>query len=328
MRHTCRLFLLLAAGLSVTLTACSNNDSLSGKSTDRNRVVAVATTTQVADLVRNVGGSRIDLRQILKPNSDPHSYEPKPSDAEALINAKVIFSSGGDLDSWLNELADSAGTEAKTVILINSMTVGSSDRSSKRLSAGSQQETHDKPRDPHWWQNPRNSEVAVREIAKQLIALDPANRTYYHHSAANYLAKLKQLDRSVASCIGKIPQKQRKLVTDHDALGYFADRYGLQIVGTVIPSLSTQAQASAGAVAKLIEKIRSERVRAIFPESSVSTKLARSIAQETDAEVGQPLWADTLGPSNSTGATYIGSIQANATAVVKGLTDSRKSCNF
>ena len=129
-------------------------------------------------------------------------------------------------------------------------------------------------------------------------------------------------------CIGQIPAAERKLVTTHDALGYYARRYGLRVVGTVIPSLSTQAQASAGDLAELVDTIRREHVRAIFAESSVNARVEDAIAQETGARVGRPLWADSLGPAGSGGATYEGSIRANTSAIVEGLSGGAKTCSF
>ena len=132
--------------------------------------------------------------------------------------------------------------------------------------------------------------------------------------------RLRALDAAVRRCIAEIPADERTLVTTHDALGYYARRYGLRVVGTVIPSLSTQGQASAGDLAKLVDTIRRERVRAIFAESSVNASVEDAIAQETGARVGAPLWADALGPEGSSGATYEGSIRANTVAIVEGLT--------
>ena len=138
--------------------------------------------------------------------------------------------------------------------------------------------------------------------------------------------RLQALDAAVRDCIDRIPTEQRTLVTTHDALGYYARRYGLRVVGTVIPSLSTQGQASAGDLAALVDTIRREKVRAIFAESSVNASVEDAIAQETGARVGRPLWADSLGPKGSSGATYEDSIRANTAAIVEGLTG--ETCSF
>ncbi len=172
--------------------------------------------------------------------------------------------------------------------------------------------------DPHWWQDPRRVELAAAAIAR---AIPGAN-------AGPYIARLRRLDGEVARCIDTVPPAQRKLVTSHDAFGYFARRYGVQVVGTVIPSLSTSAEPSAGAVAKLLTTIRTTGVRAIFSESAVNPKVENAIAHETGARVGRELWADSLGPKGSDGATYIGSIEANTRALVEGFTGRPANCEL
>ena len=267
---------------------------------------AVATTTQVADFVRRVGGQRVALGQILEPNSEPHDYEPRPSDAREVAEAELIFRSGGEVDGWLDDLIENAGGDAEVVDLIESVEAGGDD--------------------PHWWQNPRNAVAAAESVRDRLIAADPAGRAAYERNAAAYVNELKRLDRKVAACIAEIPARQRRLVTTHDALGPYADRYGLEVIGALIPSLSTQAQPSAGDTQDLVEQIERLGVRAIFPESSVSPKLEEAVARETGADVGVALWADTLGPEGSDGATYVDSIVANTEAIVSGLTGGEASC--
>jgi zinc/manganese transport system substrate-binding protein len=271
-------------------------------------VTAVATTTQLADFVHNVGGERVSVDSILRPNSDPHEYEPRPSDATAIAKADIVFRSGGDLDQWLDEVVDSAGGDAQQVTLINSV---------KREGD-----------DPHWWQNPRNAILAVAAIRDALIKVDPGGRAGYERRAAAYTAKLRRLDADVQRCIDQVPPGKRKLVTTHDALGYFADRYGIDVIGAVIPSLSTQAQPSAKDVQKLVDQIKSEGVEAIFPEASLSKKLEQAISREAGAKVGGQLWADTLGPKGSSGATYLGAIRANAATLAYGMSGGSVTCDF
>jgi ABC-type Zn uptake system ZnuABC Zn-binding protein ZnuA len=280
-------------------------------------VTAVATTTQVADLVRNVGGARVAVDGILPPNADPHAYEPRPSDAASLARADLVFRSGGDLDGWLDQVVESAGGGAQQVTLIDSV------RTIKGKSKNGGEET-----DPHWWQDPRNTILAVAAIRNALIKADPAGRATYERRAAAYTSRLRRLDAEVARCIDSVPAAQRKLVTTHDALGYFADRYGIQVIGAVIPALSTQAQPSAKDVERLVSQIKSERVRAIFPEAALNQKLEQAISREAGAEVGGQLWADTLGPKGSSGATYLDAIRANATELAKGMSGGSVACSF
>ena len=182
--------------------------------------------------------------------------------------------------------------------------------------------------DPHWWHDPRNAQAAVVTIREALTRADPEGAAVYAANAEAYLARLRALDRGIAACMASVPASKRELVTDHDAFGYFTRRYGITVVGAVIPSQTTQAQPSAGDVARLTDLIRAEGVTAVFPESSLSPKLAEAIAAETGARVGNELYGDTLGPAGSAGATYLGMERANADAMVRGFTDGARGCEI
>ena len=283
-----------------------------GDGADDGRLQVTATTTQVADLVRNVAGDRADVNGILAPNSDPHEYEPRPSDAAAVADADVIFRSGGDLDLWLDQIVESSGSNAPVDSLIESVrTIDDADSQT----------------DPHWWQDPRNAIAAVLAIRDELAHVDPGGTAVYDANAERYVAKLRALDREISTCIERIPADERKLVTSHDALGYYAQRYGLEVIGAAIPATTTQAQASAGETADLIDLINREGVRAIFPEAGVSEKLEEAIAGESGATVGGQLWADALGPAGSSGATYVDALAANTRTLVDGLTGGEQHCS-
>jgi ABC-type Zn uptake system ZnuABC Zn-binding protein ZnuA len=280
----------------------------SGGSADRLRVLA--TTTQAADLVRNVAGDRAQVSQILAPNADPHEYELRPHDIQAVADAGLVVRSGGDVDDWLADAIKESGNK-DAVTLIDSV----------KTITGEEHEV-----DPHWWQDPRNAILAVRAIQTALAHADPEGANAYRVDAARYIEKVRALDEGVAACWQRVPASERKLVTTHDALGYYAKRYGLEVIGTVIPSLSTAGQASAGELAALIATIKRERVKVVFAESSVNSKVERAIADEAGAQVGKPLWADSLGPAGSDGATYLQSIASNTDAMVSGVTSGAVSC--
>ena len=269
-------------------------------------LTVVATTTQAADLVRNVGGDDVDVIGLLPANADPHDYEVRPRDMQALAGADLVVRSGGEVDEWLGDAIEGAGAGAPVLTLIDHVrTTGD---------------------DPHWWQDPRNAVPAVEAIGRALLRVDPGGP--YAAAAGRYEARLRKLDRAVAACIDSLPAARRRLVTTHDALGYYARRYGLAVVGAVIPSLSTSGQPSAGETAALVRTIREQGVKAIFAESSVEAKVEQAIARETGATVGQALWADTLGPPGSDGATYAGSIAANTRAIVAGLSGGATACRI
>ena len=300
--------LVLLVLLIVVLAAGCGSDSR-GPGTDAELTV-VASTTEVADLARNVGGARVDVRGLLSPGADPHGYEPRPSDAASIVDAGVVLRSGGEVDEWLDELVDNAGGEAQVIELLGSVKTIEGDGET----------------DPHWWQDPRNAVLAVRAIRDALTEADPHGRAIYERNAAAYTRQLRRLDRDIAACIDELPERGRKLVTTHDSLGYFADRYGVEVIGSVIPSLSTQAQPSAGDIAELVEQVHDEGVEAVFPEAGVSQRLEQALAREAGVEVGKPLWADTLGDEDSGAETYIDAMSANTAALVEGMSGGAVRC--
>ena len=290
---------LIALALLAVLAAGCGSSSSAG-----DRLSVVATTTQAADLVRNVGGDAVAVKGLLAPNTDPHEYEVRPHDVRALADADLVVRSGGDVDGWLSGAIDASGTHAPVLT----------------LGPGGP--------DPHWWQDPRQAERAVGEIRDALVRADPPHAAAYRAAATAYGARIAALDAAVARCMDRVPAPRRKLVTTHDALGFYAHRYGIQVIGTVIPSRSTAGQPSAGEIAALVRTIRAARVSAIFAESSVNSKVEAAIAAEAGAHVGKALWADTLGPAGSDGATYLQSIAANTRALVDGFTDGRQTCRL
>jgi ABC-type Zn uptake system ZnuABC Zn-binding protein ZnuA len=304
----CALLLVGVAASAAAAAGCGEGDSGGGA-----ELTVVATTTQVADLVANVGGSRVDVHGILGTNADPHDYEPRPSDVGAISDAPVVFKSGGDIDDWLDELIENAGGDRRVVSLIDSV---------HTIKGGEDEEV-----DPHWWEDPRNAISAVAAIRDALIEADPAGRSAYERNAAVYLRKLERLDRAIADCMRRVPASERKLVTTHDALGYFADRYEVEVVGALIPSLSTQAQPSARDVNELVDQIREEGVRAIFPETSLNERLEDAVSREAGAEVGGQLWVDALGPEGSGAGTYLDAMRRNADVMAEGMSGGAVGCS-
>jgi len=282
-----------------------------------NRLDVVATTTQLGDFTRAVGGDRVTVHQILQPNTDPHDYEPRPGDIQATANAKVVLLNGDGLDHWMGKVVSESGTTARVIDFGASVPV--------KL-AGESDGPEASRYDPHWWHDPRNVQAAVERIRDVLVAADPRSRARFEANARAYLARLERLDAGLRSCFAGVAPARRKLVTDHDAFDYFARRYGVSVVGAVIPSQSTQAQPSAGDVAKLTELIRREQVSAVFPESSVSPRLAKAIARDAGASSSYQLYGDTLGAKGSSGATYLTMERANAEAMVRGFTSGARGC--
>jgi ABC-type Zn uptake system ZnuABC Zn-binding protein ZnuA len=229
-----------------------------------------------------VGGERAEVVQLLKPNTDPHDYEPRPADVLATADATSSCSTATSLDHWMGQVVERAGGDAAIVDL------------GARRCAGEQG-----PRralDPHWWHDPRNARGAVVAIRDALTKANPAPRGVYARNAAAYLARLRALDRGIAACIGACAPAARKLVTDHDAFGYFA-RPLRRSRSSARSSPRRRTQASRRpATSRLTALIRRERVQAVFPESSINAKLAQAIARQTGATSDYTLYGDTLGP--------------------------------
>jgi zinc/manganese transport system substrate-binding protein len=235
---------LIVALLAIALFAAGCGEDDDAGPGGAAAIEVVATTTQVADLARNVGGDRAAVTGLLAANADPHAYEVRPRDVEALAEAALVLRSGGDLDEWLQEAIEGSGTDAPVLNL------------SERLPTMGD--------DPHWWQDPRNAVRAVGAIRDALVQADPDGARTYRANARAYLTRITRLDAAVEACIDRVPEQRRKLVTTHDAFAYYARRYGIEVIGTVIPSLSTQGQPSAGETAELVRTIRAEGVETIF----------------------------------------------------------------
>jgi zinc/manganese transport system substrate-binding protein/manganese/iron transport system substrate-binding protein len=269
----------------------------------------VATTTQVADFSRNVGGDRIALTQILKPNVDPHDYETSPADVQAIADADVVVKNGVGLEKFLDDTVAAAAFSGTVVDTSKGVHIRPGDAPGEEG-------------DPHIWHDPANAKIMVRNIADAFAAKDPAGTATYQANYASYAARLDRLDRRIRAQLDSLPPAQRKLVTNHDALGYYIARYRLQFVGSIIPSSDTSAELSGQDITELVAKIRASGVRAIFSESSLPPKTAEAIGREAGVTVVEgegALYGDSLGPEGSDGATYLTMEQHNTNTIVAAL---------
>ncbi len=298
MRRPIAIALTLAAALG-GCTATHVNVTPPGQ------ITVVATTTQMQDLVRHVGGRRVHLVGILRPNVDPHDFEPTPSTAVALAGARLVVESGVGIDRWADGLV--AASAPGTPVFVASTGLPLRDGGGGDATA-----------DPHWWHDPTLFERAAAALGARLARLDPGHAAAYRANAARYVAAIRRMDAGNRRLIARVPRARRLLVTNHDAFGYFAAHYGITVVGSVIPSLSTAAEPSAHAVAELIRRIRAQQVRAVFTESSLNPSLEATVAREAGVRVYANLYGDTLGPPGSPGATYIGMERWNMRAMVAG----------
>ncbi|EIV94928.1 metal ABC transporter substrate-binding protein [Frankia sp. QA3] len=300
--------LALVAALAV---GCGSSSGGADADAAGKRLPVVATTSQVADFTRVLGGDRVRVTQLLKPNVDPHDYEPTPADIEAVGDAKVLVENGVGLESWLDDAVGAAGFDGIRVDASRGVTI--------RAGNGDEEE---KDGDPHIWHNPLNVKIMVANIERGLAQADPANAGYFHANRVTYDTKLDVLDGDIRRQIDTIPPADRKLVTNHDAFGYYIDRYGLTFVGSIIPSFDTAAELSGSNIRNIVDKIRQTGTKAVFSESSLPPRTARTIADEADVrvEAGEDsLYGDTLGPAGSDGATYLQMEEHNTRTIVAAL---------
>jgi ABC-type Zn uptake system ZnuABC Zn-binding protein ZnuA len=301
------LIALAAAAVAAALAGCGSSGGAPGGASGGGRLKVVATTTQVQDFTSVIGGDRIQLTGILKPNVDPHDYEPSPADVDAIARADLLIINGVGLERWLRDTVKSAGFDGTTVDTSTGV----------RIRQGS---AEDPAGDPHIWQNPRNAKLMVATIERALASADPADASWFQRNLAAYDAKLDALDAEVARQIDSLAN--RRLVTNHDAFGYYVDRYRLDFVGSIIPSFDTSAELSAKDVAEIVAKIRATGVKAVFSETSLPPRTAETIAGEAHVKVVEgenALYGDTLGPAGSDGATYLGMIEHNTRTIVANL---------
>ncbi len=304
----------------------------------------VASFSILGDIVREVGGDDVSLTTLVGPDGDAHGYEPTPGDARKLAEARVLVVNGLDFETWLPRLTKASGFGGLTVTASQGVAPrkfaghggGHDDGHEKGHDHGhdaghDHDDDHDHDQghghdhghhhhgdaDPHAWQNLANGVIYARNVAEGLAAADPARAQAYRQRAEAYVARLQALDASVRKTFDAIPAARRKVVTSHDAFGYFGDAYGV----TFIPAMgvSTDAEPSAREVAGIIEQVRREQVPAVFVENISSPKLVQQIARETGAKVGGTLYSDALSKPGQPGATYLEMFEWNARQLAAAL---------
>ena len=275
-------------------------------------VQVAASTSVIADFVKVVGGSRISLVTLVPANADTHTYQPTTRDVQRLSQARTLFINGANLEPWLPKLIGSA-PGVKVVTLSSGVRL----RKATELVAEGLEPEGDF--DPHVWWNPLNVMVYVKTIQAELTRLDPAGKPLYAANAAAYAKQLTTLDAYAKTQFATIPAPQRKLVTNHDALGYLAQRYGFTVVGQVIGGLSTEREPSAQELARLVKGVRASGAKAIFTGNTVNARLGRAPAVQTGVKIAPPLYTDALGAPGSDGDSYLKAFRHNVGVLVAAL---------
>ncbi len=275
----------------------------------------VASFSILADLARNVGGDRVDVAMLVGPGGDAHVYTPTPADARNVAAAKLVIVNGLGFEGWLSRLVKSAGNKA-TVI---TATKGIAPRKEKAAAHGHKHSHGHDDADPHAWQSVANAKVYIANIRDALVAADGAGAAGYRANAEAYLAKLDALDKEVREAVAKIPAERRKVISTHDAFGYFADAYGVAFIAP--QGVSTEAEATARDVARIITQIKKEKIPAVFLENVSDPRLMRRISEESGARLGGTLFSDSLTDEKGAAPTYIDMIRYNIKALTSALAD-------
>ena len=272
------------------------------------KLKVVATFSILADFVRNVGGDRVAVNALVGPNGDAHVYQPSPGDAKTLADAKLVFANGLGFEGWINRLVKASGTKAPTIVATKGV--------KPRKAEDDRGHAHGDA-DPHAWQSVANARIYVANIRDALSLADPAGKDGYAANAAAYLGRLDALETEVKAAIEKIPSDRRRIITTHDAFGYFAAAYGITFIAP--QGVSTEAEVSAKDVARIITQIRKQKIPAVFLENVTDERLLKRIGAESGARIGGTLYSDALTDANGQAATYLEMMRHNVKQLAAAL---------
>ena len=255
------------------------------------RLKVVASFSVLADIVKNVGGDHIELTTLVGPDGDAHVFEPTPTDAKAVAEAAVVFVNGLGLEGWMDRLVQSAGYKGPVVAATTGV--------KPRIMA----EDGNTVTDPHAWQDLGNGRLYVANVAAALAAADPGDADDFRKAAAAYTAAIEAKDQWVRAELTAVPAGRRKIITSHDAFGYFGAAYGISFLAP--EGVSTEAEPSAAGVARLVRQMRSEGIKIVFFENMASPKLVQALAADAGAKVGGTLFSDALSPPGGPADSYL-----------------------
>jgi zinc/manganese transport system substrate-binding protein len=282
---------------------------LSGAAHAADKVKAVASFSILGDMVKQIGGDRVEVTTLVGPNGDAHVFSPTPADAKMLAGAQVFFVNGLGFEGWMERLEKSSGFKGETVVASKGV---------KPLAMVMDEGgTSEAVVDPHAWQSLANGKIYVANIRDGLIKADPAGKAVYEANAEKYLAAIDKEDKAVKAAIASLPPARRRIITSHDAFGYFADAYGIEIIAP--EGVSTESEASAQDVARIIRQIRAEHIPAVFLENVTDRRLLDQISRETGAKIGGVLYSDALSDKDGPAPTYLDMFRNNAAALTAAL---------
>jgi zinc/manganese transport system substrate-binding protein len=282
---------------------------LSGGAGAADKLKAVASFSILGDMVRQVGGDRVEVVTLVGPDGDAHVFSPTPADAKMLAGADLFFFNGLGFEGWMERLEKSSGFKGKTVVA----STGVKPRSMVEEEGGEPETIID----PHAWQDLANGELYIANIRDGLIAADPEGKAVYEANAAKYLDAIAKEDTVVRAALAALPEARRRIITSHDAFGYFGAAYGLEIIAP--EGVSTESEASARDVAKIIRQIKAEHIPAVFIENITDHRLLDQIARETGAKIGGTLYSDALSGPDGPSPTYLDMFRHNVGTLTAAL---------
>lgn len=303
---------LIAAAMAVGLAG----PAIAQDAAPATKLPVVASFSILGDFVKEVGGDRIAVSTLVGPNGDAHVFQPAPADAKKVAAAKVVFVNGLGFEGWMSRLIKASGTKAQVVVASTGVAPRKMEEEEGGHDHGKDAHAHEIT-DPHAWQSVANAKLYVANVRDGLIAADPAGKAAYEANAAAYLAKLDALDAEVKTAIAAIPADRRRIITSHDAFGYFGAAYGMEFIAP--QGVSTEAEASAKDVAKIIRQIKAEKIPAVFMENISDPRLVKRIADETGAKIGGEVYSDALSDDKGPASTYIDMIENNIRAFSSAL---------
>jgi zinc/manganese transport system substrate-binding protein len=301
----------------LALSVCVVLVGLPAHATDRVKVVT--SFSILGDLVKQVGGDRIEVTTLVGPNGDAHVFSPSPAVAAKVKAAQIIFMNGLGLEGWMERFVKASGTKAPLVVTSTGVETRTGGDAVHDEPKGNSKGPAEHRLDPHAWQNVATVKVYVANIREALVKADPSGQGTYDANAARYLAELDTLDTEVKAAMAKVPADRRRIITTHDALGYFAAAYGMQIIAP--QSVSTESEASAQDVARIIRQIKAQGIPAVFIENVSDDRLIQQIAKETGAKIGGKIYSDALSEPGGPASTYVDMMRNNIRAFSEALTN-------
>lgn len=296
-----KFFSLLLIIPIVIISSCNTKNQNTNNS---GKIKTVSTITIIDDIVKNIGGDKVETFSICGVGVDPHVYKAKPNDPKLISESDIVFINGFGLEHWIEEMIRNAGGEKPVVTVTEGLTPMTDEKG------------YGDP-DPHAWFDVENVKTYAKNVAKGLISIDKPNEQYYINNLNNYLLQLDSLNNFIKTRTQELPENQRVLITSHDAFRYFGRAYGFGVKG--LQGISTEAKVQTDDVKKLVDFIKERKLKSVFIETSVNPKLLEQISSETGAKVGGVLYSDSIGNEGTEDGTYIGAVKKNVNTIVNSL---------